>query len=309
MHLQQLTSLLELNKAGSFTKAAENLNMSQPNLSRSVRELEHELGFSIFERTPKGLLPTREGEELLARAEKIMAQVASIQTIGKQPGRQHALRVSVPRASYIATALTRFVRSLDPQQPVEIDYKETNAMRAIDNLLRKNYNLAIVRYSTLAESSFLSLFQEKGLRHEEIAAFSYRVLLSQAHPLAEKPRLTLPDLAPYVEVAHGDPYVPYLNYTQAKQAETFSQADRRICVYERGSQFDLLCDAPYTYMWVSPMPKHLLERYGLMCKPCEGLDRTYKDVALRLRGDRPGSLDQRFLEALRSTRDEVFAGA
>lgn len=309
MNLQQLHSLLALEKAGSFTKAAESLNMSQPNLSRSIRELEHELGFSIFQRTPKGLVPTHEGEELLARAEKIVAQVLSIQAIGKQAGAQHALRVSVPRASYIATALTRFVRTLDPTQPVEIDYKETNAMRAIDNLLRKNYNLAIVRYSTVAESSFLSLFQEKGLRHEEIASFSYRVLFSAAHPLAEKPGLTLADLGPYVEVAQGDPYVPYMNYTQALQTETFSQADRRICVYERGSQFDLLCDAPYTYMWTSPMPRHLLERYGLVCKSCEGLDRTYKDVALRLRGDRPGTLDQRFLEALRSTRDEVFTDA
>ena len=308
MNLQQLSSLIALEKTGSFTKAAENLSMSQPNLSRSIRELEHELGFTIFQRTPKGLLPTHEGEELLARAEKIMAQVASIQTIGKQSGEQHAFRVSVPRASYIAAALTRFVRSLDPKQPAEIDYKETNAMRAIDNLLRKNYNLAIVRYSTTTESSFLSLFQEKGLRHEEIAAFTYQVLFSRAHPLAEKPRLTLADLAPYTEVAQGDPYVPYMNYTQAMQAETFAQADRRICVYERGSQFDLLCDAPSTYLWVSPMPKHLLERHGLVCKPCEGLDRTYKDVALRLRGDRPGALDQRFMEALRNARDEVFAG-
>ena len=55
MNLQQLRYATEIEKTGSITKAAKNLYMGQPNLSKSIKELEQELGVTIFERTTKGV--------------------------------------------------------------------------------------------------------------------------------------------------------------------------------------------------------------------------------------------------------------
>ncbi|HPR78720.1 MAG TPA: LysR family transcriptional regulator, partial [Candidatus Limiplasma sp.] len=58
MNIQHLRYAVEVEKTRSITEAAENLYMSQPNLSRAIRELESDLGISIFDRTPKGIVPT-----------------------------------------------------------------------------------------------------------------------------------------------------------------------------------------------------------------------------------------------------------
>lgn len=63
----------EIAKTGSLNKAAENLYMGQPNLSRAIKELESSLGITIFDRSAKGMVATAEGEEFLQYARKILA--------------------------------------------------------------------------------------------------------------------------------------------------------------------------------------------------------------------------------------------
>ena len=56
---------VEVEKTGSISQAAENLFMAQPNLSKSIKELEDTLGIGVFERTSKGVIPTIQGKEFL----------------------------------------------------------------------------------------------------------------------------------------------------------------------------------------------------------------------------------------------------
>ena len=57
MNTLSLRYALEVNRTRSITKAAQNLYMGQPNLSRAIRDLEKDLGIVIFERTTKGVTP------------------------------------------------------------------------------------------------------------------------------------------------------------------------------------------------------------------------------------------------------------
>ena len=66
MNIAHLKYAVEVEKTASITKAAENLFMGQPNLSRGIKELEETLGVKIFKRTSKGIVPTPQGEEFLA---------------------------------------------------------------------------------------------------------------------------------------------------------------------------------------------------------------------------------------------------
>ena len=58
---------IEVEKAGSITQAADNLFMSQPTLSKAVKDLEETLGFAVFRRTPRGVVPTRKGSKSSGR--------------------------------------------------------------------------------------------------------------------------------------------------------------------------------------------------------------------------------------------------
>ena len=62
MNLQHLKYALEVEKTGSISKAAENLYINQPHLSKSIRELEANIGISIFDRTSKGVFCVQRNE-------------------------------------------------------------------------------------------------------------------------------------------------------------------------------------------------------------------------------------------------------
>ena len=133
MNIQHLRYAVEVEKTRSITEAAENLFMSQPNLSRGIRELEGVLGITLFDRTPKGILPTAQGEEFLHYARSILTQFDEMTEhyCTRERG-SRLLRLSVPRSSYIALAFTRFAQLADPN--LTLDYKETNALRSIRNV-------------------------------------------------------------------------------------------------------------------------------------------------------------------------------
>ena len=211
MNIAHLKYAVEVEKTASITKAAENLFMGQPNLSRGIKELEETLGVKIFKRTSKGIVPTPQGEEFLGYAKSILAQIEEMESLYK-PEKNNKLKfsISVPRASYIADAFSKFVREADMSKEIEFSFKETNAMRAIRNVVQENYGLAIVRYQTIFESFFTNMLRDKGMKSENIWEFEYQLLISKNDPLSQKDVVDIEDLSGYIEICHGDPFVPSL---------------------------------------------------------------------------------------------------
>ncbi len=299
MNLLHLKYAVEVEKTHSINKAAENLFMGQPNLSRAIKELEESLGITIFKRTSKGISPTPQGEEFLQYAKKILVQVDEVEAMYKN-GRNNkqTFSISVPRASYISCAFTEFAKSINTGEQAEIFYKETNSMRAITNILQADYRLGIIRYQTNFEQYFKAMLHEKSLASEVIYEFSYVAIMSEDHPLAVKDTIEFSDLSAYIEIAHADPYVPSLPLIDVKKAELSEFVDKRIFVFERGSQFDLLSNATNTFMWVSPIPKRLLEQYHLTEKVCKANKKRYRDVLIYKKGYHMTSLDKLFLSEI-----------
>jgi len=73
MELRVLRYFLEAARLGNITKAAENLNVTQPTMSRQIKDLEWELGEKLFERTNYAIRLTPAGELLRERAEDILS--------------------------------------------------------------------------------------------------------------------------------------------------------------------------------------------------------------------------------------------
>ena len=160
MNILHLKYAVEVANTGSISKAANNLYMNQPNLSRAIKELEDSLGITIFDRTTKGMTVTPDGEEFLSHAKKILSQIYEVEAIYKN-GRadKQKFSVSVPRASYISAAFSEFVKCLDKQKPAEIYYKETNSMRAINNIINGGYKLGIIRYGENYDKYFKKMLE------------------------------------------------------------------------------------------------------------------------------------------------------
>lgn len=75
MSLCQIRYFVAIAEEGNMGRAAQRLNISQPPLSRHMRDLELELGTTLFERTPRGMTLLAPGERFLTRARRVLAEV------------------------------------------------------------------------------------------------------------------------------------------------------------------------------------------------------------------------------------------
>ena len=78
MTIQQLRYIITIAEQGSFNKASEVLYISQPSLTESVKELENELGITIFLRTGRGVTLTGDGVEFMGYAREAYHQIENI---------------------------------------------------------------------------------------------------------------------------------------------------------------------------------------------------------------------------------------
>ena len=302
MNILHIKYAVEVAKLGSVSKATETLFTAQPNISRSIRELENDLGIEIFSRSAKGMVLTPEGEEFIGYAKGILKQIDQVETLYKENSpRKQRFSISVPRACYISEAFAQFSKTLT-EDPAEIFYKETNSGRTITNVLENDYKLGIIRYAEMHDHHFKEMLEEKGLSYEMVAEFSYQVIMSRDNPLAQKEEITLEDLSAYIEINHADPYVPSLPLSKVIKDELPDRIERRIFIFERGSQFDLLSENPNTFMWVSPASEKVLQRYNLIQRPCVDNNKRYKDVLIYRNGYRLTKIDKSFITALIESR-------
>lgn len=307
MNLMHIKYAVEVANEGSINKAAEKLYVGQPNLSRAIKELEASLGVKIFERSAKGMGLTSDGETFIRYAKTILRQVDEVESIFNGSGSvKKRFSISVPRASYISDAFARFSHSLTNEAEAEIIYKETNSLRAIKNILHEDYKLGIIRYAENYDKYFKTMLDEKDMQYEMITEFSYVLAMSRNNPLASAEKITFDALKDYIEIAHADPYVPSLPLSQVRKEELPDNIGRRIFVFERASQFELLSENPETFMWVSPIPQKLLDRYDLVQIPCEENKKIYKDILIYKRDYKLTALDKAFIDELCKSKREMF---
>ena len=303
MNLLHMKYAVEVARLGSLNKAAEALLIAQPNISRSIKELEADLGITIFQRTAKGMVLTPDGEEFIDNARDILHRIDKVeQSYRDGSHKKRRFSISVPRACYISAALSEFSKNLG-EADVEIYYKETNSKKTVKMLLENEYKLGIIRYSENYDRYYKTMFEEKGLAYELIAEFSYVLIMSRDNPLAEKETITYEDLSSYIEIAHADPYVPSLSMSKVFREELPDNIGQRIFVFERASQFELLSENPKTFMWVSPASQKILDRYNLVQRVCEGNKKVYKDVLIYHKGYKLSKLDKEFIAKLGEAKE------
>jgi DNA-binding transcriptional LysR family regulator len=302
MNILHMKYAVEVARLGSLNKAAEALIIAQPNISRSIKELEADLGITIFNRSAKGMVLTPEGEEFINYARSILKQIDEVEMLYKQGSpKKHKFSISVPRASYISAAFSEFTKNISIE-PTEIFYKETNSQGTINDVINNDYKLGIIRYAANYDGFFKSMLEEKGLAYEMIADFSYTLIMNRDNPLSKKNEIRLDDLLPFIEIAHADPYVPTMPLSKMVKDELPGNISRRIFVFERASQFDLLSENPETFMWISPAPQKVLDRYGLIQKNCAENKTKYKDVLIYREGYKLSKLDKLFITELCESR-------
>lgn len=299
MKTEHLKYALEVEKTGLISKAAENLYLNQPHLSRAIKELEEDIGIKIFNRTSKGVVPTGEGAEFLDYARNIVDQIDEVERMYKnREVYMHKFDVSVPMACYIAQSFTEFVTSIADNKVIDISYHETNSLMAIKSVVNGDNNIAIIRYRTIYEKYFLQFLEENNLEVKPIWEFEYQLIMSVKNPLAMEKEIKYEDLRDFIEITHGYLTIPSIPANLAREMRQNDKKKREIAVFERESQFELLKNIKTTYMWTSPTPSNILNTMPLVEKKCTMENNSYKDVLISRKGYKPTAHEKLFVKTV-----------
>jgi DNA-binding transcriptional LysR family regulator len=192
MELRHLRYFVSVAEAASISRAASRINVSQPALSRQIRDLETELNVRLFDRVGRRIQLTAEGEDLLERSRDVLARAASLseRAGALSGGAVGTLRVgATPQTmqSVVAGFLTRYRRS---RPGVEIHLTEAGGVRLLDLVGRGALHLTVCGILPGERLAYRLLFPFRVLAVSATGARSKRPTI-EVRELAGEPLLLL----------------------------------------------------------------------------------------------------------------------
>jgi DNA-binding transcriptional LysR family regulator len=191
MTLTQLRHMNELAKTGSFIKSSENLFVTQPALSRSIKSLEDELGAKLFDRQGRHTTLTAFGEEILRRSEVLLDLAKDIKETHRnfKNGLSGQIRLGMGSGpgALVMTKLLQHVAIHYPHLHIEVARGKTGML--IESLRARKLDALLINARSMKPSQDLKM----EIIYETPGAFMAR----KGHPLLKLKKVTIDDIRKY----------------------------------------------------------------------------------------------------------------
>lgn len=186
MELNQLRYFVRAAELGNFTRAAEDLMISQSALSRSIQKLEDELGQPVFERKTRSVSLTDAGKLLQSRAAQVLLILEDAKAEITDDGESGRVRIgAIPTIApyYLPKLLRQFSQDF-PKASITVQENTTD--RLLKSCAQGEIDLAIIAFPIAA----------KYLEVEELFEEELLLVLPPDHPLAKKGKIRFSDVEP-----------------------------------------------------------------------------------------------------------------
>ncbi len=238
MTLTQLRYIAKVAECGSITEAARQLYISQPSLSSSIRDLEGELGISIFNRSARGISLTPDGSEFLSYARQILEQTELVeQRYAHAAPAKRLFAISSQHYAFVVNAFVKLLESVEADE-YEMTLRESRTYEIIEDVAGYRSELGILYLSSFNEKVLRKLMRENHLTYTPLFDARPHVFVSDTHPFAGAESVTLADLDAF----------PYLCYEQgthnslyfSEELLPFESHRKQIVLTDRATLFNLL---------------------------------------------------------------------
>lgn len=197
MTLQQILYAITVAEVGSMNKAAEKLYISQPSLTNAIRELERDAGITVFSRTGKGVVPTKDGEEFLIYARQVYQQYELLkEKYGKKENIKRKFGVSTQHYSFAVKAFVETVKKFDARQ-YEFAIREEKTYDVISDVGSLRSEIGILYLSNFNRKIIEKILKENELEFHKLIDASAYVYLWKNHPLAKEKSISFEQLEAY----------------------------------------------------------------------------------------------------------------
>ena len=185
MTLQQLRYLIAIAEHGSMNAAAYNLYASQSNLSTAIRDLERELGITIFKRSNRGVTLTSEGTELLGYARQVVEQADMLQSrYSKGDAGRTRLAVSAQHYAFSVQAFLEVIAECETDD-YEFVMRETSTGQIIEDVGSFRSEIGILYMDDFNRRVLEKAIRDDNLQFYPLFDASIHVFVGEGHPLAQ----------------------------------------------------------------------------------------------------------------------------
>lgn len=197
MTIQQLRYIITISETGSLNKAAELLYVTQPSLTSAIKELEKEIGITIFNRTGKGVNLTNDGVEFLLYARQLYSQYESIlERYGKEGNLKRKFGVSTQHYSFAVKAFVEMVKIFDTSK-YEFAIRETKTKDVIQDVITLKSEIGILYLNDFNRKVISKLLHSNELDFHKLVDCNAYVYLWKGHPLAKEESIRFSQLEEY----------------------------------------------------------------------------------------------------------------
>lgn len=197
MTLQQLRYLIAIAEFGSINAAAQNLYISQSNLSTAIKDLEQELGITIFTRSNRGVSPTNDGTELLGYARQVIEQADMLESRYAR-GHEPHMRLSISTQHYYFS-LQAFVNVTEQCASEQYDFilRECATGKIIDDVRTFRSDIGVLYLDDFNARVLEKAFDDAEVSFKPLFRAWAHVFVGEHHPLAHKKTISFDDLRDY----------------------------------------------------------------------------------------------------------------
>ncbi|MBR3556190.1 MAG: LysR family transcriptional regulator [Oscillospiraceae bacterium] len=197
MTIQQLNYVITISEKGSLNKAAEVLYVTQPSLTSAVRELEKELGITIFNRGGKGVTLTNDGTEFLQYARQVVTQYERLlEKYGKGGNLRKKFGISCQHYSFAVKSFVEMVKKVDTDE-YELAIRESKTRDVIEDVTTGKSEVGILYLSDFNRKAIGKFLKSSQLEFVPLIRCEPYVYLWKGHPLAGKKSIRLEELRDY----------------------------------------------------------------------------------------------------------------
>jgi len=202
MTFQQLQYLQEVSRTGSISGAAKNLFLAQSSVSASISNLEEELGYPIFIRGKKGVIPTAQGAEVIEQAARICQSYRTMME-GGNGGKKH-IRISASMIEPLDEALVELVTHYAEDSTVTFSVDAFSITDSVRKLISFELDVAVFLNHESRSLSVDTLVKSRNLTLQTIATLPVIIQIGPGHPLYEKEHVEICDLQEFLFVDSVD---------------------------------------------------------------------------------------------------------
>ncbi|MCC8127941.1 MAG: LysR family transcriptional regulator [Clostridiales bacterium] len=238
INLQTLRYISAVEQTGSISRAGQQLYVSHSTISRAIKELENEIGITLFQRTSKGAVATTAGLEFIRQARRLLMDMEQLENRYYERNQivQNTLLVASQRYTAVTNAFMKYYKTYcQDSEYLNLALLEDTTDQIIRMVANHTCHIGVLHYTSDQEEAFFNRLNLMELQWHLLESSPIAIQIRKEHPLANEPFVTISMLEDYPHIVYVDEDITHINYCSDISHFSKSIYKKRIVVRDRGT--------------------------------------------------------------------------